>query len=62
MEDREKIVNFNLCNYCVHKDISEEDEPCCDCLDYASNIDSRRPIHFKSNGVLTNEQLREVKE
>ena len=50
--DREKIVRFELCNLCVHKDLDEINEPCADCLDYPVNIDSQRPIHFESNGIL----------
>lgn len=50
--NREKIVSFQFCRFCEHKNKLESDEPCCDCLDYPSNIDSRRPIHFKDNGSL----------
>lgn len=46
----EKIVDFRYCKFCEHKNVSDQEEPCVDCLDYAGNIDSRRPIHFKDNG------------
>lgn len=49
---RDKIVRFELCNCCEHKNKPESAEPCCDCLDYPSNINSQRPIHFKDNGSL----------
>ncbi len=48
----DKIVNFTLCNYCQYKDNPEYAEPCSDCLDNATNVDSRRPIHFKDTGEL----------
>ena len=57
----EHIVNFYLCNFCEHKNKAENEEPCCDCLDYAGNLNSRRPIHFKDNGLLA-KYLKEVKE
>lgn len=50
---RDKIVQFTLCQYCEHWKKSESEEPCCDCLDNPSNVESRRPIHFKDNGSLT---------
>ena len=48
----DKIVNFALCRYCQHWLLPEHEEPCSDCLDYASNVDNRRPIHFKDTGEL----------
>ena len=50
--DHEKIVKFELCRYCEHWKKPESAEPCSDCLDNPSNIDSRRPIHFKHTGEL----------
>lgn len=49
---REKIVDFSLCKFCTNWKTNEIDEPCAECLDYASNWDSRRPIHFEDNGEL----------
>ncbi len=51
-QSHEKIVNFRLCNYCVHKNDPEDKEPCSDCLENPVNIDSQRPVHFKDNGSL----------
>ena len=49
---REKIVSFVYCRFCEHKEKKEASNPCDDCLDHPTNIDSRRPIHFKDNGSL----------
>lgn len=48
----EKIVSFIFCKWCTNKDTDQTKEPCADCLDHPSNIDSRRPIHFADNGSL----------
>ncbi len=49
---KDKIVRFELCKFCEHKNKPESDEPCCDCLDHSSNVNSQRPVHFKDNGSL----------
>ena len=51
-QSHEKIVRFELCNYCEHKNRPEYEEPCSDCLDNPVNVDSVRPIHFKDTGEL----------
>ena len=51
-EIHDKIVNFRYCNFCEHKNTSEDKEPCCVCLEYPTNVDSKRPLYFKSNGLL----------
>ena len=48
----EHFANFAFCKFCEYKNKAESDEPCCDCLDYPTNIESHRPIHFKDNGSL----------
>ena len=50
--DREKIVTFVYCRFCEYKNNKENSEPCFDCLDHPTNVDSHRPIHFKDNGSL----------
>lgn len=44
----EKIVDFSLCQKCVHKDKKETDEPCFECLSSPTNEDSRTPIKFEN--------------
>ena len=48
----EHIVSFIYCRFCEHKNQKDISEPCFDCLDHPTNINSRRPIHFKDNGSL----------
>ena len=47
-----KIVSFTYCKFCEHKNKSEDDEPCFECLENPVNIDSHRPVCFKDNGSL----------
>ena len=50
--NEEKIVSFVYCRFCVHKNQKDISEPCTDCLDHPTNVNSRRPVHFKDNGSL----------
>ena len=52
ISNHEHIVSFVFCKFCEHKDKAESEEPCCDCLEYPTNLESYRPIHFKDNGSL----------
>lgn len=43
-----KIVEFEKwCHKCKHADMRETEEPCCDCLYEAVNVDFRRPVYFE---------------
>jgi hypothetical protein len=47
-ENREKIVDFyEYCPTCKHEKLSEDDDPCYDCLNEPVNIDSRRPVNWE---------------
>lgn len=48
MEEIEKIVDFRWCTKCKYFELDETKEPCAECLDYASNTYSRRPVNFKA--------------
>lgn len=52
MEDANpyKEVYFDkYCSTCKHKDLNEEDEPCCDCLEEAVNVYSHKPIQWEED-------------
>lgn len=43
-----KIVDFNKwCPLCQNKDKKEEDKPCDECLEYATNLYSTKPVMWK---------------
>lgn len=43
-----KEVYFYLyCDKCKHRNVTESDEPCHDCLNEPSNIDSHRPVKYE---------------
>lgn len=43
-----KIVLFDqYCYKCKHKDLSEDQEPCNECMTNPVNLYSRRPVNFK---------------
>ena len=42
------IADFEqYCKKCKHKDISETEDPCNDCLDEPVNENSRKPVNFE---------------
>lgn len=48
---KEHIVEFDKwCPTCQFKDQKSEEEPCIDCLAYAVNTDSRKPLMWKEKG------------
>ena len=42
-----EVYFFEYCDKCKHKTLSESDEPCNECLTYAMNDDSHKPVNFK---------------
>lgn len=49
MEIIDKIVNFDeYCNKCEYCDLSEQDDPCFECLQYPVNEYSHKPTKFKA--------------
>lgn len=45
----DKIVDFHqYCELCEYSKLSEQDDPCFECLDNPVNSYSHRPIKFKA--------------
>lgn len=48
-----KIVEFDkYCDTCVHKDVSEDDEPCFCCLLSPVNLNSIKPVNYEEKEVI----------
>lgn len=48
MYDDYKIVDFEkYCKTCEHRDLKESDDPCFDCLDEPTNLNSNKPVYYK---------------
>ncbi len=48
MYDDYKIVDFEkYCTKCEHRDLKESDDPCFDCLDEPTNLNSHKPVYYK---------------
>jgi hypothetical protein len=48
MDEGMKEVRFDIyCETCEYKDLKDEDEPCCDCLDEPANQHSHKPVYWK---------------
>lgn len=47
MEIIDKIVDFEYCKTCKHKDNKDYLEPCHTCLNNPTNVNSTRPVNYK---------------
>lgn len=48
METIEKEVYFDkYCSTCKHEKVSEQDDPCYDCLNHFTNTYSHKPINWE---------------
>ena len=48
MEEKEFMVDFEkYCKTCKHEKLKENCDPCNDCLDYAVNTNSEKPVHYE---------------
>lgn len=48
MENQYKFVDFKkYCETCKHKNVKENLDPCCECLDYGANVDSDKPVRYE---------------
>lgn len=47
MEDEYKEVRFDLyCETCKHKDVSDIENPCDECLAHPANLNSIKPVNY----------------
>lgn len=59
MDEHWKEVYFDeYCKTCRYKDISEDDDPCFECLDTPARVNSHKPLNYSENRALT-KKLRE---
>lgn len=48
MEDTYKEVYFNeYCKTCKHEKLSEQDDPCFECLNEPVNLYSHKPVNWE---------------
>lgn len=48
MYDSDKEVYFDqYCKTCVNKDLDEHEDPCHECLNNPSNVDSHKPVYYE---------------
>ena len=45
--DKKEVFFDRYCSKCEYKNRPETANPCWDCLDSPSNVDSHRPVYFK---------------
>ena len=48
MDGMYKEVYFDqYCKTCEYKDLPESEDPCFDCLEEPTNLESHKPVHYK---------------
>ena len=63
MENVDIMVDFNkYCRTCKYKDFNECDDPCNDCLDYPTNVNSERPLRYEADEKLVAEEAKKEQE
>lgn len=46
-DNYKEIYFFEYCKTCKHFDKTEEQEPCCQCLEEPARIDSHKPVNWE---------------
>ena len=41
------VYFYEYCKLCKHSKLSEDEEPCCECLLEPVNLNSHKPVHFE---------------
>lgn len=48
MKNKYLFVDFkNYCPKCKYSSYPEKTDPCCECLEFGANEETRKPINFK---------------
>lgn len=47
MEIIDKIVDFTYCKTCKHMDCKDYLDPCHECLNNPTNVNSQRPVNYE---------------
>lgn len=48
MDGMYKEVFFDqYCKTCEHRDLAESEDPCYDCLEEPTNLESHKPVNYK---------------
>lgn len=52
MDEGYREVRFDIyCKHCKHKDVPDEEAPCCDCLAEPTKLYSDIPVKFEGTGL-----------
>lgn len=47
-DDEYLLVDFEkFCDKCIHNKKKENEQPCCECLEHATNLHSHKPVRFE---------------
>ena len=49
INEYKEVYFYEYCSKCKHKDKKEEEDPCCECLEYPVNENSHKPIKYEEN-------------
>ena len=55
-EHLKEVLFWKYCQSCKHKEKTEEQEPCCNCLNEPGNIDSHKPIFYERNDSIQSDE------
>lgn len=58
MEIIDKIVDFTMCKTCKYEDTADYLDPCHECLNNPTNVNSRRPINYMKDSKKVQEEAK----
>ena len=61
MEIVDKIVDFDYCIICKFYETPDAEEPCHECLNNFTNVNSHVPVNFKEKEEKTNKKEKRAK-
>lgn len=57
MQSKDKIVAFHeYCYKCKHRDLYGYEEPCNECLNNPTNVNSRKPVKYEEDEKKVNKK------
>lgn len=49
VNDEKEVIFGDYCKKCVYKDLSDQEEPCFECIAEPTNLWTHRPIKFEED-------------
>ena len=48
-EQYKEVYFYEYCESCKHVEVKDQDEPCSECLENPTNLNSHKPVNWEEN-------------